>query len=288
MFVKIHPKKTLDLMLEANDISKTIKGKQILKPCSLCIMPGEFTAVVGPNGAGKSTLLRILSGEDKASSGEVFLNGQPLKSYNSKLLSRMRAVLPQSTTLTFPFTVEQVVEIGRYSHATSEQQNRQIIAEILQRTGLTPFRDRAYQTLSGGEQQRVQMARVLAQLWHGGFHAREPRHRYLLLDEPTSSLDLAQQQKLLSLARDSCKEGVGVLAILHDLNLAMQYADRILFLKKGQTVAYGLVAEVVTQTVIEDTFSHPVRLLHDQGQWVVVPQAYSNVHFVKLNEQNHE
>ncbi len=275
-------------MLHAVDISKTIKGKQILKSCSLSIRPGEFTAVVGPNGAGKSTLLRILSGEDKASSGNVFLNKEPMSSFDSKTLSRLRAVLPQSTTINFPFTVEQVVEIGRYSHASSDQQNRQIIADILQRTGLTHFSDRPYQTLSGGEQQRVQMARVLAQLWHGGFHAHEPRPRYLLLDEPTSSLDLAQQQKLLSLARDSCREGVGVFAILHDLNLAMQYADHILFLKKGQTVAYGPVAEVVTQTVIEDTFSHPVRLLHDQGQWVVVPQAYSNVHFVKLNEQNHE
>ena len=275
-------------MLQAIDISKTIKDKKILKPCSLSVIPGEFTAVVGPNGAGKSTLLRILSGEDKASSGEVFLNNQPQNSYSSKSLSRLRAVLPQSTSINFPFTVEQVVEIGRYAHATSDQQNQQIIADILQRTGLTHFRERAYQTLSGGEQQRVQMARVLAQLWHGGYHAQEARPRYLLLDEPTSSLDLAQQQKLLSLARDSCQEGVGVLAILHDLNLAMQYADRILFLKKGQTVAYGPVGEAVTQTVIEDTFSHPVRLFQDQGQWVVVPQAYSNVHFVNLKEQNHE
>ncbi len=275
-------------MLQAIDISQTIKDKKILKPCSVSIVPGEFTAVVGPNGAGKSTLLRILSGENKASSGEVFIQNQPLQRYSSKELSRLIAVLPQSTAINFPFTVEQVIEIGRYSHATSDQQNRLIVNEILQRTALTHFRERAYQTLSGGEQQRVQMARVLAQLWHGGYHAHEPRPRYLLLDEPTSSLDLAQQQKLLSLARDSCHEGVGVLAILHDLNLAMQYADRILFLKKGQTVAYGPVSEVVTQTVIEDTFSHPVRLFHDQGQWVVVPQAYSNVHFVKLNEQNHE
>jgi iron complex transport system ATP-binding protein len=274
-------------MLQAIDITKTIKGKQILKACSLNIRPGSFTAVVGPNGAGKSTLLRILSGEDKADTGEVVLNGLALGSYRSKMLSRFRAVLPQNTTINFPFTAEQVIEIGRYAHATCEQQDQQIIGEILQHTGLTPFRERAYQTLSGGEQQRVQMARVLAQLWNGNHTADSPP-RYLLLDEPTSSLDLAQQQKLLSLAKDSCKEEVGVLAILHDLNLAMQYADHILFLKKGQTVAYGQVADVVTQTVIEDTFSHPVRLLRDGNQWVVVPQAYSNVHFVKLNEQNHE
>ncbi len=275
-------------MLQAIDISKTIKGKSILKPCSLDILPGEFTAVVGANGAGKSTLLRMLSGEDSPTTGKVFLNSQPISAFSSKKLSQLRAVLPQSTSINFPFTVEQVVEIGRYAHEGSEQQNQQIISEILQRTGLTTFRERAYQTLSGGEQQRVQMGRVLAQLWQGNHPVHEPPPRYLLLDEPTASLDLAQQQKLLSLAKDSCREGVGVLAILHDLNLAMQYADRILFLKKGQTVAYGSVTEVVTQTIIEDTFSHPVRLLHDQGQWVVVPQAFSNVHFVKLNEQNHE
>jgi len=275
-------------MLSAENISRTIKARTILQACSLSILPGQFTAVVGPNGAGKSTLLRILSGEDTASSGRVYLNGQPLKSHSSKTLSQLRAVLPQHTTVNFPFTVEQVVEIGRYAHTASREENQQIIEEVLQRTGLTAFRDRTYQTLSGGEQQRVQMARVLAQLWKIDYRAALSKPRFLLLDEPTSSLDLAQQQALLGLAQEICLQGVGILAILHDLNLAMQYADQLLFLKGGRTVAYGPVEEVVNRKTIEQTFSHPVRLIQDHGQWVVVPEVYPKINFVTLNEQKYE
>ncbi len=250
----------------AQHISKSIRGKQILTDCSVCIRPGRLTAIVGANGAGKSTLFKILSREMTANTGSLRLNQHPLSRYSSRALSQVRAVLPQQTVVNFPFTVEQVIEIGRYVHPTNSLENQQIIEEVMALTKLTGFRNRAYQTLSGGEQQRVQMARVMGQIWEQGSNPK-----YLLLDEPTSSLDLAQQHTLLSLAKRLCMRSVGVLAILHDLNLAIQYADEILFLKKGEVIAYGDVTEVITQAVIEETFSHPVRLLEENGMPVVLP-----------------
>ena len=275
-------------MLQATDLSRTMDRTTILRDCSLELTPGRFTAVVGPNGAGKSTLLRILSGEDRPTRGRVQLNKQPIGAYDSRALSRLRAVLPQHTTVNFPFTVEQVIEIGRYAHRSRLAENERIIAEVMQRTGLSSFSGRAYQTLSGGEQQRVQMARVMAQLWDDAHQSARPVPKYLLLDEPTSSLDLAQQQVLLGLAKDLCRRSLGVLAILHDLNLAIQYADDMLFLKDGRPVAYGPREEVVTQAIIEETFSHPIRLICDHGQMIVVPQVNSFSHFVTLNGKSYE
>ncbi|MEM9830334.1 MAG: heme ABC transporter ATP-binding protein [Bacteroidota bacterium] len=275
-------------MLRATDLSRIIQRKTILRDCSVTVTPGKFTAVVGANGAGKSTLLRLISGEDQPDKGQVHLNGKPLNEYSSRNLSRLRAVLPQQTTVNFPFTVEQVIEIGRYAHRSSDRENEQVIGKVMQLTGLTPFRGRTYQTLSGGEQQRVQMARVIAQLWDD-----PSQPKYLLLDEPTSSLDLAQQQRLLSIARELCQRQFGLLAILHDLNLAVQYADEILFLKQGETVAYGTLNETVTQDVIEETFSHPeqpltVRLIRDEGQLIIVPRIGTLATMVTSNKQRHE
>ena len=284
-------------MLQATDISRQIGQKAILNHCSLTLTPGRFTAVVGANGAGKSTLLRIVSGEDVPDQGHVHLNGRLLANHSSRELSQVRAVLPQRTIVNFPFTVEQVVEIGRYAHRSSDQENELIIREVMQLTGLTHCRGRTYQTLSGGEQQRVQMARVMAQLWGETYRGALSKPRYLLLDEPTSSLDLAQQQRLLGLAKELCLRPFGLLAILHDLNLAIQYADDILFLKQGETVAYGTVEEVVTQAVIEETFSHPeqrlaVRLIHDQGQLIVIPEPQTHHNsektIITANKQHYE
>lgn len=263
-------------MFIAENISKRIGRKTLLDRCSLRLEPGTFTAVVGPNGAGKSTLLNILTGEKRGTAGRITLNGKPLKNYKNDELSRLRAILPQHTMVNFPFSVEQVVEIGRYPHQTDGTENARVVQEALHATGLQDFAERLYQTLSGGEQQRVQMARVMAQL-----HSRDTdTPKYALLDEPTASLDLAQQHGLLDLARQLCQKNIAVLAVLHDLNLALQYADRILFLKKGETIAYGTTAEIVNREIIERTFSHPVRLLRESGQTIIVPEVRREAVFI--------
>lgn len=259
-------------MLRAENITYKAGGKHIVKDCSVAVSPGSFTAVVGPNGAGKTSLLKVISGETTPHSGSVYLNGKNTSTLKSRELSTLRAVLPQHTTVNFPFTIEQVIEIGRYPHLSTKDANNRIIAAVMELTNLTHFKGRIYQTLSGGEQQRVQLARVMAQLWDD---ADAPK--YLLLDEPTSSLDLAQQYLLLSLAKQLCNQGIGVLAILHDLNLASQYADEVLFLKEGETIAYGPTLEVMTSTIIEETFSHAVEVTYDE--WTDRPRVYARCSF---------
>lgn len=254
-------------MFKATHISKIINKKVILDSCDIKLQPGKFTAIVGPNGAGKSTLLKILAGEDKFYNGEVNLNGKLLTKYKTRELAKVRAIMPQHTMVNFPFTVEQVVEIGRYGHP-NDAHNQSYIEDAIEMTGLQAMRNRSYQTLSGGEKQRVQMARVIAQI-----SGKSLDPRYLLLDEPTSSLDLAQQHNLLSLAKRLCTDQIGVMAVLHDLNLALQYADEILFLKKGKTTAYGEISKVVNEEVIENTFEYPVRLLYEDAKIIVIPSS---------------
>jgi len=244
-------KKTIDLMYQAGK-------KTILHNVNLSVKPGQFTAVLGANGAGKSTLLKIFSGEQKASAGDVFINHIAIHKLSSQKLSLLRAVLPQHSHLTFPFSVIEVVLLGRLPYKTTQAQNLAIIRQLMEETEVWHLRDRIYTSLSGGEKQRVQLARIMAQITD-----QLPDSRYMLLDEPTSSLDMYCQHLLLGRAKLLCKQNVGVMAILHDLNLAAQYADYMLFLKNGKEVAQGAIEEVLTQEIVEDTFSHPVKIVHD-------------------------
>lgn len=246
-------------MLRAENISYRAGRKDILTDCSIVVRPGTFTVVAGPNGAGKTSLLKILARELTRHKGEVILNDKKITALNSRELSSLRAVLPQHTELNFPFTIEQIVGIGRYPHRTTRLRNQNIIDEVLDLTDLCAFRGRIYQTLSGGEKQRVQMARVMAQVWDD-----DGQPKYLLLDEPTSSLDLAQQHALLGLSKKLCERNIGIMAVLHDLNLAAQYADDVLFLKGGHTMAFGDVFATMTREIVEKTFSHPVRVTYDE------------------------
>ena len=254
-------------MLVARDISYGTGNREIIKNCSLSIRPGEFTAIVGPNGAGKSTLLKALINELPHSSGKITINDLETRRLKSKPLSRMRAVMPQHTNINFPFTVEQVVEIGRFPHDTNPAEDQHIINEVIGLTKLVPFKSRTYQTLSGGEKQRVQLARIIAQVWDKTSHPK-----YLLLDEPTSDLDIMHQHGLLSITRDLLNQNIGVLAVLHDLNLAAHYADHMVFMKHGEIIKQGATEEIFTKENIELTFEHPVQMLKEpeNGKMVAV------------------
>lgn len=244
-------------MLVADRISLQIGAKVLLDEVSLALHPGEVLAVLGPNGAGKSSLLRSLSGELSPQSGTLSLNGRPLPAWNPGQVARMRGVLPQSSALTFRFSVREVVLMGRSPHRKTHghAQNLAITAQALALTDTAHVAERIYTTLSGGERQRVQLARVLAQIW-------EPCgewHRYLLLDEPTSALDLAHQHAVLAIARRfAYTENTGVLAILHDLNLAALYADRIAVLQHGRLAAVGTPGQVLTGELVRRIFAYPV------------------------------
>jgi len=251
------------MMLSVRDLSFTVQGRHLLAQIRMDLAPGELLVVVGRNGAGKSTLLKHLTRDLPVTSGEIQLYGQPLESHKPKDLARKRAVLPQHTQLDFAYAVQEVVMLGRIPHQRRHAEtadDRLIVSACLARVGLAGYEERNYLTLSGGEQQRVHLARALAQL------EGTEGDRLLLLDEPTSSLDLAHQHQILTLARELASQGVGILAILHDLNLAAQYADRILVLAGGKVLAYGTPFEVLTAEVIDAAFGHPVVVLpHPQA-----------------------
>jgi iron complex transport system ATP-binding protein len=266
-------KKTFHLMYQAINIVHQAGKKSILKGVHLDIQPGQFTAILGPNGAGKSTLLKILSGETKAARGEVLLNRKNIHSFSNRELSLLRAVLPQHTHLSFPFTVQEVVLLGRLPHRATHAHNLPIVYRIMQETDVWRLKDRIYTGLSGGEKQRVQLARVMAQI-----HSTEPYSRYLLLDEPTSSLDMCCQHLILGQAKALCTQNIGVLAILHDLNLAARYADKLLFLRNGEPLAYGPVEKVLTEENVEETFACPVKILHDPDTAKPVIYATPAIH----------
>lgn len=235
-------------MYEARGVSLSIRGKAILRPSDLTVTPGRVTVLVGPNGAGKSSLLKILAGEIQASGGSVRIGGTAIGAMPAAELARARAVLPQSGEVAFAFTVEEVVRIGMMP-GLSGAAERAIVARALAAVDLADRADQSAPTLSGGELQRAQLARVLAQLWSAGRPGA-----YLLLDEPTASLDLAHQMLVLKLAREHAAAGGGVLAILHDLNLAAMAADTIVVLDHGRVVATGAPAEVITRDMLASVY----------------------------------
>ncbi|GKQ55947.1 heme ABC transporter ATP-binding protein [Bradyrhizobium sp. Ce-3] len=221
-------------LLEVQSVSMTVGGTTLVDAVSLQIKAGEMVAIVGPNGAGKSTLLRMLSGDLRPSHGTIRLRQRDLTAYGPRAMAQHRAMLSQQVNVSFPFTVEEIVSMG--AGESPRVVTRALVTAALDEVGLSRFRFRQLPTLSGGEQQRAHFARVLVQLACG-----EALHGpgLLLLDEPTSSLDLRHQIDLVETARRRAARGTAVIAILHDLNLAMRFADRILLLHRGRLAVDG-------------------------------------------------
>ncbi|MBN9602796.1 MAG: heme ABC transporter ATP-binding protein [Afipia felis] len=236
-------------MLKLESTCYRIKGALLLDHVSIDFQPGETVAIVGPNGAGKSTLLRLLSGDLGPTSGHVLLADKSIAAYTPRELAMRRAVLSQHIHVSFPFTVEEIVRMG--GEAGTLAQTGELIEALLAEVELSAFRHRDFPTLSGGEQQRAHFARTLLQLTLG---ERAHGKGILLLDEPTSSLDLRHQIKLLDLARAKARAGTTVIAVLHDLNLAVRFADRIVVLKNGCIAADGHPASSINSDVMEQIF----------------------------------
>lgn len=225
--------------LVAEGLSYRAAGRTVVYDVSLSLAPGELVALIGPNGAGKSTLLRLLTGFLRPDAGRCLLDGKALETWSTQALSRQRAVMRQQTQLGFDWPVEAVIGMGR--SPWTAQPEAQIVSEVMQLTGCQPLAGRQYGALSGGEQQRVQLARALAQLWCDG----APRG-WLFLDEPTSALDLYHQQHLLRLLKRLTADGdLHVCVVLHDLNLAALWADRIVLLHEGRIVSQGTPPSVL-------------------------------------------
>lgn len=243
-------------MLEAQGLSFSIAGFSLLRDIDLRVEPGKVTAIIGPNGAGKTSLLRLLTGEQRPTAGNIALSGQPLGDWSPTQLASVMAVLPQSSRLDFPFTAREVVMMGRIPHATGLVRDTAIVDAALAAVDGSYLDKRFYTHMSGGEKQRVQLARVLAQIWEPvADHAR-----VLILDEPTSSFDLAHQQLTIANMRSFAAQGVGVLVVIHDLNMAARCADQLLVLSCGRIAACGSPQQVLTATTIKQVFNVDVSI----------------------------
>jgi iron complex transport system ATP-binding protein len=246
-------------MLEARGITVERRGRRLLDDVFVQIAPGRVTAIIGPNGSGKSTLVKVLAGEIEPTGGDVLLDGRNLKTYVAAELAGRRAIVPQSTTLSFPFTVIEVIRLGASVpgfDAIAPRAHR-IADEALCAVDLAGFRERLYVELSGGEKQRVHIARALCQL---AAASRSPgASAVLLLDEPTASLDLAHQALVLDQACQQAEAGRAVAVVLHDLNLAAAWADALIVLKQGRVLARGAPADVFTDALLSEAYGCPIR-----------------------------
>ena len=262
------------MTLAARGLGYAVDGRELLRGVDLELWHGEVHALLGRNGAGKSTLLRLLAGELKPGSGTVMLNGCELHRWSPRQRALQRAVLPQGESLRFGFSAGQVVALGRYAAPKQRPEVEQrIVREALAFAGAGALEQRRSPSLSGGERARVQFARALAQVWEppAGVPALHGVPRYLLLDEPTASLDLAHQHHCLAQARAFAGRGVGVLAALHDPNLALRYADRVTVLEQGRVIGQGPVREVLTRALLERLYGISIELLQTaEGAPIVV------------------
>ncbi|SQF95377.1 hemin import ATP-binding protein HmuV [Paucimonas lemoignei] len=243
-------------MLNVCGLSLQTRDNWRLRDIDLVLREGEVLGVLGPNGAGKSSLFGVLSGELTATTGTVQLEGQALSAWTGRERAQRMTVLPQTSTLEFDFIVRQVVGFGRLPHASGARADAQIVDEVLKRGALQHLSERAYTQLSGGECQRVQLARALAQLWPAA------PGKTLLLDEPTAALDPRHQHATLQQVRQLAADGASVALVLHDLNLAARYCDRLLLLAEGRIRALGTPTEVLLPQLLHEVFGLEV-LIHD-------------------------
>ncbi|MFO7942327.1 MAG: heme ABC transporter ATP-binding protein [Bacillota bacterium] len=244
-----------DVAVRLRDVTTGYRGTTVLDGIDLTIRTGTVVGVVGPNGAGKTTLLRAITGILPLYRGTVSIRGRGLKSWSRRDLARSVAVVPQSSPVIFDFTVREVISMGRLPHqspwAGESAEDRSVVDHALRITGMARLAERSYLDLSGGEQRRALFARALAQ---------DPS--ILLLDEPTSHLDPGQGRELMERAgRMASEEGMAVLTILHDLNMASLYCDIVVILKEGRIWAKGRPEEVFNGVSLSEVYDLPVAVV---------------------------
>jgi iron complex transport system ATP-binding protein len=259
-------------MLDARHLTLSRDRRAILTDITLSARAGEVTALIGPNGAGKSTLLAALAGDLRPDHGTIRLNGDDIATLSPRALAARRAVLTQSTEVSFPFTLGELIRLG--IEATPGPADPALTDRLLAEVDLPGMADRPYHALSGGEAQRLHFARILAQA-RRATTAEGPV--WLFLDEPVSSLDIAHQLMVMRRARRFAAEGGGVIAVLHDLNLAAMVADRVILLAQGHLLAAGTPTETLTDALLTQAYRCPIRirLSPASGIWLL-PQVAGN------------
>jgi iron complex transport system ATP-binding protein len=260
----------------AQNVRYATRGKALIDDVSLTLAGGQLTTVIGPNGAGKSTLLRVLAGELVCSAGTVRYGSEDARTLPPWRLAARRAVMAQTTRLAFPFSVREVAALGidGIGRGLTRERRRAVVATALEKAEVAHLADRIYQTLSGGEQQRVQFARALVQLSAGREASAD---QVLFLDEPTSHLDMSHQLQLMDEVRSLAASGVATFVTIHDLNLAAAYADHLVVMRGGRAVAQGKPHEILTTALIAEVFGLDSRIGEPAppGSAFVLPHAHA-------------
>jgi iron complex transport system ATP-binding protein len=241
--------------LDAKIKDYSINNKKILCDVGFDLNKGEMVVILGANGAGKSSIIKHLSSEIKNENSKIFFNNKLISEYDQVELAQKRAILSQKSEMSFSYSVIDIVLLGRIPYLrnnTFGDEDYLIAKSSLEHVGLLNSLDRDYKTLSGGEQQRVQLARTLTQIGY------DLDNKIFLLDEPTNNLDLNYQYQVLSTLKKLSSKGLAVVAILHDLNLASRFADKVLLVKNGNVFSYGVPEIVLTEENIKDVFDHQV------------------------------
>lgn len=268
-----------NVAVSAENVTYSVRAKKLIAEVSLALEHGQMTAVIGPNGAGKSTLLRILAGELPPGGGRVCYTDVDARLLSPWQLAARRVVMAQTTRLAFPFSVWEVAALGvdGLGRRFPRDKRQDLIVAALEKVEVIHLAERIYPTLSGGEQQRVQFARALTQLWAGGATNAAP---VLFLDEPTAHLDMSHQWMLMDEVRDLVGNGVSAFVTVHDLNLAAAYADRIVIMSRGRLVAQGTPNAVLSSELVAKVFGIDGKIgeAAPEGSAFILPHGHAERH----------
>jgi len=247
------------LSIQTKSISYEVNEKKILNDISVEINPGEVTTIIGPNGSGKSTLLKIISGDFENITDKVFYDETVLSSISLKRRAQIRSVMSQSQMIMFDYYVKDILSMGWLGFENAENLDvyEKVLEKIVDECAIASLMDRKFNVLSGGEQRRVHFARTLIQL---NYEEKQSINKYLLLDEPTANLDLRWEVRLMENIKKIAKTGIGVFLVLHNLDLALNFSDKIALLNKGMLHSFGSVKDVFRDDVLSDVYEIDIKV----------------------------
>ena len=245
------------MSIKAKNLSFAYSDKTILSDVSLEVISGEILTVVGPNGSGKSTFLKLLSGDIQPTQGNIFYHEEALQEISIMNQAKMRSVMTQSTQIIYDYTVREIIEMGwiNQGFTTSLRDFNSALTEVSKKCDVNDLLDMKFNYLSGGEKKRVHFARTLLQIWSKD---HDMKKKYILLDEPSSNLDLYRELQLIKVLQNEAKLGLGVLLIIHNLNLAMKYSNKIAVLNNGKIAYYGDNKGLIGNDLLSTVFNIPI------------------------------